>query len=303
MKIALSLLGLFFAFASVFANAQTSTVPDSWVRVESKESDFSVGFPSPDFLTRADEGRYNIWYSEKGLSLKTTFAYPPNPKKEVARLGGYLKEPGTKSFNSGDFVGVWFVRVAPGTQKRTAIFYLASSKGIYTIEAVNSADTAESCDRFLRSIRLGGKQIINVAKIDPAESQTLNVKSLVTSEIIKQALKQRARTDLKLDKTPSPANGVDLEETVYTRPLIILSEPHASYSDYARERGIRGNIRIAVTFLADGTIGKIRLLQGLEKSLNDNVLEAARQIKFVPAQIDGKSVEITATFDYGFNID
>jgi TonB family protein len=67
----------------------------------------------------------------------------------------------------------------------------------------------------------------------------------------------------------------------------------------AAEKGV---VRLKIVLLATGKVGDITVVSGLTKELNDQAVEAARQIKFEPARVNGKPVDKLVTFDYGFHI-
>jgi TonB family protein len=106
-----------------------------------------------------------------------------------------------------------------------------------------------------------------------------------------------------MEMGPAPAMGGGAEKSIRSRQLIILSKPRAHFTDKARERGIQGIVKVTVTFLASGTIGAIRITKSLDPGLDKSVFEAAKRIKFLPAEVDGKPVDTKRTFEYGFSID
>jgi TonB family protein len=65
---------------------------------------------------------------------------------------------------------------------------------------------------------------------------------------------------------------------------------------------VQGTVKLRVTLLASGNIGAIELVVSLGAGLDQAAFEAARSIKFLPAEIDGKPVDVTMNFEYGFTI-
>ena len=57
-----------------------------------------------------------------------------------------------------------------------------------------------------------------------------------------------------------------------------------------------------ITFLADGTIGSIVVSKPLDTDLDRQAFNAAKQIKFLPAGINGKPVDSSRYISYGFEI-
>lgn len=86
------------------------------------------------------------------------------------------------------------------------------------------------------------------------------------------------------------------------RPFNIISKPRALYTDAARTKGISGKIVIIVVFGATGQIEGMILKNSLGGGLDENAMNAARQIKFTPPIKDGKPVTIIRTVEYKFSI-
>jgi TonB family protein len=85
-------------------------------------------------------------------------------------------------------------------------------------------------------------------------------------------------------------------------PLKITYKPKASYTDKARYENVQGKIRVAILLGADGKVKFVLFLSHLGAGLDQEVLRAARQIKFEPKKVDGQPVSSIAIFEYGFNI-
>lgn len=84
-------------------------------------------------------------------------------------------------------------------------------------------------------------------------------------------------------------------------PLKILHKPRAKYP-----RGgvscVQGSVLLKVRFLADETIGDIAVVRGLPHGLDQEAIEAARLIKFVPKIVNGVYVSSTWVVEYSFSI-
>ncbi|HEX8249033.1 MAG TPA: energy transducer TonB [Pyrinomonadaceae bacterium] len=96
-------------------------------------------------------------------------------------------------------------------------------------------------------------------------------------------------------------------QTQTDKPLKILSKPRPSYTDEARKNNIQGTVQVAVTFLSDGTIGKVGDVRqnnvNLRKyGLVNASIEAARKVKFEPAVKNGKPIRVTKILTYSFTL-
>lgn len=85
-------------------------------------------------------------------------------------------------------------------------------------------------------------------------------------------------------------------------PLKILSKPKPSYTDSARQGNIQGTIHAAVLFGADGRVQYVLLLHRLGSGLDEQVVSAARRMKFEPMMKDGRPISVVRMVEYTFSI-
>jgi periplasmic protein TonB len=81
-----------------------------------------------------------------------------------------------------------------------------------------------------------------------------------------------------------PGSGIE--------PPRLLREVKADYTEEARQRGISGEVVMEIVVRRDGSIGDIKILQGLGGGLNDRAVQAVRQWRFAPAQRQGVPVDV-----------
>jgi periplasmic protein TonB len=72
----------------------------------------------------------------------------------------------------------------------------------------------------------------------------------------------------------------------------LLKEVRADYTEEARQRGVNGEVVLEIVVRRDGTVGDIRILQGLTGGLNERATQAVRQWRFAPAQRQGVAVDV-----------
>lgn len=89
------------------------------------------------------------------------------------------------------------------------------------------------------------------------------------------------------------------EVTVKAR---ILSKPEPSYTESARLSGLTGTVVLRAVFGADGTVKHIIVLASLPEGLTERAVSAARRIKFIPSQRDGRPVSTIFQLEYNFNL-
>jgi len=81
-----------------------------------------------------------------------------------------------------------------------------------------------------------------------------------------------------------PGSGID--------PPQLLREVKADYTEEARQRGVSGDVILEIVVRRDGSVGDIRILQGLAGGLNDRAIQAVRQWRFTPARRQGAAVDV-----------
>jgi len=87
-----------------------------------------------------------------------------------------------------------------------------------------------------------------------------------------------------------------------TTPVEILAKPKPNYTEEGRKLKIEGEVRLEVQFTASGEVHVIRILQGLGHGLDEQAVRAAEQIKFKPAQREGKPVDSNASLHIIFQL-
>lgn len=88
----------------------------------------------------------------------------------------------------------------------------------------------------------------------------------------------------------------------HLKPLQILAKPRANYTDAARTNQTQGTVTLRVTFLANGQIGNVGIVNYLPDGLTEQAIEAAKQIKFEPAMQNGKTIAVTKQVQYSFTL-
>ncbi len=87
-----------------------------------------------------------------------------------------------------------------------------------------------------------------------------------------------------------------------TQKAKITFNPQPEYTEEARKNQVQGVVRVSAVLTASGGIINVRAIGGLPHGLTEKALEAARRIKFVPAQKDGRNVSQYVTLEYNFRI-
>ena len=93
------------------------------------------------------------------------------------------------------------------------------------------------------------------------------------------------------DRAAAPAAGPIVPEAASTRRAC-LKEVKADYTEEARQRGVAGDVVMEIVIRSDGSVGDVKILQGLAGGLNDRAILAVRQWRFAPAKRLGAPVDV-----------
>jgi len=112
-----------------------------------------------------------------------------------------------------------------------------------------------------------------------------------------------ARTDT-FGVVPVAPTKVTRHEAVQssTKPVEILFKPQPVYTAEARHLGLEGEVALSVVFQANGEVQVLGVMSSLGHGLDQAAVQAAKQIRFKPAQRDGQSVDFPATLRVVFQI-
>ena len=101
--------------------------------------------------------------------------------------------------------------------------------------------------------------------------------------------------------TPPPRTRTSAEASL-TKPMEILSKTRPAYTPEARALGIQGEVLVEVVFEAARSVRVVRLVKGLGHGLDENAVEAAREIQFLPASREGVPSDTTAVVHILFQL-
>jgi len=85
-------------------------------------------------------------------------------------------------------------------------------------------------------------------------------------------------------------------------PPRLLREVKADYTEEARRRGLTGEVVLEIVVRRDGSVGDVKLLQGLGSGLDDRAVQAVRQWRFAPADRQGVAVDVIVEVGVEFRL-
>jgi TonB family protein len=85
-------------------------------------------------------------------------------------------------------------------------------------------------------------------------------------------------------------------------PPSILREVTPDYTDEGRRRAIQGDVVLEIVVRADGSVGSVKMLQGLGAGLDQRAIDAVRQWRFNPARRYGTPVDVVVEVAVEFKL-
>jgi TonB family protein len=105
---------------------------------------------------------------------------------------------------------------------------------------------------------------------------------------------------------PEPGAPVDYNRTFkvveVTQKAAITFKPEPSFTEGARKFSVAGVVRLRAVLDKTGEVKNISVVKGLPHGLTSTTISAARQIRFRPAQKDGRAVSQYIILEYHYNI-
>jgi TonB family protein len=85
-------------------------------------------------------------------------------------------------------------------------------------------------------------------------------------------------------------------------PPSIVREVKPDYTEEGRRRNLEGDVVLEIVVRRDGTVGDVKLLQGLGAGLDQRAIEAVRQWRFAPAHRLGVAVDVVVEVAMEFKL-
>lgn len=85
-------------------------------------------------------------------------------------------------------------------------------------------------------------------------------------------------------------------------PPELLTEVKPEYSQEARKRGVEGDVVLEIVVRSDGSVGNVKVLQGLGSGLDQRATDAVRRWRFAPARRYGTPVDVVVEVAVEFKL-
>jgi TonB family protein len=111
---------------------------------------------------------------------------------------------------------------------------------------------------------------------------------------------------------PKPSGGISPADraahpdtftaTEVTRKAVIIFKPEPDFTEEARKNSVSGTVVLRARLDVSGKVMNVTVVKGLPDGLSEKAVAAARQIRFIPAQKDGRDVSQWVLIEYNFGI-
>jgi hypothetical protein len=300
MKYFFAAVILTLTFAAVAVAKPDSTAQNiKWTRIETDKKELSVAFP-PGFIVDAEKQgakRYFITGWQSDVRMELHVFKQADAKERLRMMGG--SPSGETVSSSFTFDGVNGIRDSlPESNAEFSEGVFLASDNYFYILTVSAKDKRKEIEimRFLNSVQIKGFPLYVVDHKQNVPEETVALADLKTSpEVIEAYNRKPEKTNIKISRELAPPPDEVFSFEKYSRPPIVLEKPYPKFDGKARAALA---VKLKINFLANGQIGDITAYSSADKNYVDACIEAARKIKFIPAQLDGKTVDSTDIVDY-----
>ena len=84
--------------------------------------------------------------------------------------------------------------------------------------------------------------------------------------------------------------------------MIVVWKPEPAYTESARTDQRTGTVVLKGIFTPAGQVIITAVVKGVKDGLTERAIEAAKNIKFFPAEKEGKPVSVSLQLEYNFNL-
>jgi len=277
------------------------SVQTEWKRYTVRDEEFSVLLPELPAMTTSEETiaidtrrriRLLGAYANDVAYSIYTFENPLNQSlDDFIKTSGFLAREdyqigSAREISLNEFHGKEFVVITPTSED--LLQFWKTDKHLYLFQSTSPKDTAISTKEFFSSLLFGPRQ--------PGQEVTDGLGLQFDDGNVTHPGLNVPKVTIAPDGSPLfVARDVD-------RKPIIGSKPEPQYTEDARRHKVTGTVVLRVVFGSNGRVTNIQIMVGLPRGLTERAIDAARQIRFIPAVKDQKHVSTWMQLEYNFNL-
>jgi TonB family protein len=149
-----------------------------------------------------------------------------------------------------------------------------------------------------RFVRFATKEHVYLITLATLEETNSIVDRFVSSLRLRRPEDQSTNYAQRSDSIPGHAFGPN----EVTRRAVVVWKNAPYYTNQARAHRIVGTVKLEAILAADGYVSNITVTKELKDGLTESAIEAARNIRFFPAEKDGKPVSQLIMLEYNFSL-
>ncbi len=298
---------------NIFVNAQTN-----WTQIKTENEELKFSIPS-NFTFFLDEevkiipkftnGRYfkesyrlknfrSIGAYENGVAMWLE-SYDVKDGKDTFPY--FIANKSNDSSNISDYKnGEYSLRSIVIEKEHYLLnLYFHSDKKLYILGVGARDKNNPVIQKLLQSLEFNGKNLFTSDVKKTVDTESVLLLEQLETTPLEVTIAEKSNSSKNVEENDSPEQ---INDKSNQKPLIILSQSHAGYTDLARRNNIQGKILLNISFGRDGQIKKINVVKSLKYGLVEKTIEAARRFRFLPQETDGKPQDVTKVIQYNFSI-
>jgi Gram-negative bacterial TonB protein C-terminal len=263
---------------------------ESWYSIDPLKQIYSGHFSS------VMNGNYYFIFSENLLDSEKTNKFSSS-KSTIANL--YIAESvsehriAANPVEVNNFIGKQY-KFSDDEGFYQQILLISVKNRTYIFQTFSQTENDAAVKRFFDSIKLSENEELSRIMNSPVDEPSAKVpkakrEGLGSGSGSGSGSGDETRLPTQTAK-PTPNNNA-------ANTFRIVSQARANYTDRARIYNVSGVVRLRVTFLTNGTIGAIKVINRLPLGLTNSAIKAAKAIQFEPG-----INTISKTVEYRFNL-
>jgi len=130
---------------------------------------------------------------------------------------------------------------------------------------------------------------------------SLNAHWQVFKEVIKDANVSAQKVSESSQSLTSQEEVIDLDHAPSGLAApVFYQRLKPPYNDQAKLAAITATVELDVVFQADGRVGKVEIVRWAGFGLDESAVATVRQLRFKPAELNGRKVSVRARVQYNF---
>jgi hypothetical protein len=299
MKKFLLLPVLLLCFVPVFA--QPKDAGARWVKFESVLRGYGFMLPEGYFAyqnKKTGDTFLSSYRDDVSINIRVIGSFFPREYLKGVENKFDMDECKYDYYTMGPYVGKFFT--CENREQFSRTIFLASDNTFFKITVGALSGFEKNVTVFLASLRLRGSQLFPTYNGVPSvktEDKVVLIADLKSDPIAELYLNKPDNENIKWGNSGNQKQVlIDANTPVYSRDLIILKSEVPKFP-----KKIAVSVKVKVHFLTTGQIENVEVLSSTSPEYSQKVIESLKEMKFIPAQLAGKDVDVTRVMEFGYN--